>query len=169
MSLAAPAHGVRRYGWPVRRRWCCSRCGKPRRRRAGLPAAEPGNIAIALRPLLKLYGRTEAAEFGPRALFARREFETMSWEKQLDWRDRVMKRHPRLDRIVNELQRKREANNTVVTSRILCVTALGPNGGRRLASLAHPHHRYNSHLDRVRQFGPCVDHKGQIRVGGWRW
>lgn len=29
---------------------------------------EPDNIALALRPLLKLYCRTKAAEFGPRAL-----------------------------------------------------------------------------------------------------
>lgn len=36
----------------------------------GQPTAEPDNIALALRPLIKLYGRTNAAEFGPRALKA---------------------------------------------------------------------------------------------------
>jgi len=34
---------------------------------------EPENIALAVRPLLRLYGRTRAADFGPRALKAVRQ------------------------------------------------------------------------------------------------
>lgn len=36
----------------------------------GKPTAEPRNIALALRPLKKLYGRSPASKFGPRALKA---------------------------------------------------------------------------------------------------
>ena len=39
----------------------------------GKETAETANIALALRPLTKLYGRTKAAEFGPRALKAVRQ------------------------------------------------------------------------------------------------
>jgi len=34
---------------------------------------------------------------------AQREFGTMPWDDQIAWRDRVMKRHPRMDRIVADL------------------------------------------------------------------
>ncbi|MCL2649165.1 MAG: hypothetical protein FWD61_19555 [Phycisphaerales bacterium] len=39
----------------------------------GKETAEPSNVALAFRPLIKLYGRTKAAEFGPRALKAVRQ------------------------------------------------------------------------------------------------
>jgi len=42
-------------------------------RKSGLPTSEVKNIPLALRPLVKLYGRTPAAEFGPRALKAVRQ------------------------------------------------------------------------------------------------
>jgi len=44
---------------------------------------EPENIALAIRPLLKLYGRTKAAAFGPRALKAvRQEMIQKGWVRK---------------------------------------------------------------------------------------
>jgi len=49
----------------------------------GKPTAEPGNIKLAVRPLLKLYGRTNAAAFGPRALKAvRQEMVDEGWVRK---------------------------------------------------------------------------------------
>jgi hypothetical protein len=36
---------------------------------------------------------------------AKREFEKMDWEGQEDWRDRVIRTHPRLDRIIDQCRR----------------------------------------------------------------
>jgi integrase len=47
------------------------------------PTAEPGNITLALRPLLELYGRTPAAEFGPRAIKAvRQKMVDLGWTRK---------------------------------------------------------------------------------------
>jgi len=49
----------------------------------GRPTAEPGNITFALRPLLELYGRTVAAEFGPRAIKAvRQKMVDLGWTRK---------------------------------------------------------------------------------------
>ncbi len=58
----------------------------------GKRTAEPENIALAVRPAKKLYGRTPAAEFGPRALKAVRQ-------KMIDrgWTRKYINRH--VDRI----------------------------------------------------------------------
>jgi len=42
-------------------------------RKEGKMTAEPGNIILAFKPLIELYGRTPAAEFGPKGLKAVRQ------------------------------------------------------------------------------------------------
>lgn len=49
------------------------------RRADGTPTNEISNIQQALRPLKQLYGRTPAAEFGPRRLRSVRQWMTSRW------------------------------------------------------------------------------------------